>query len=163
MGKNGISKMGSNKEIPHSASTSYLRTVRLKNTKCDNNPTSVGKYDDKDDTDDFKSDDNASTKCDNNPSFDGKYDDNTLLALSKRKRKYVQREEHEKKRKKNVKKHDAIRQNVPSPPSEHLRSKNASRRWHILKKRAIIKEVNIQQTHYAAFDRNVPLEKPWLM
>ncbi|KAM7262052.1 hypothetical protein ACFE04_021129 [Oxalis oulophora] len=62
-----------------------------------------------------------------------------------------------------VKKHDAIKQNVPPPPSEHLRGKNASIRWHILKKRAIIKEVNVQQTYYAAFDWTVPLEKAGLM
>ncbi|KAM7276389.1 hypothetical protein ACFE04_018255 [Oxalis oulophora] len=115
MGKNGRPKMGSNKETPHSTSTSYLRAVRSNkcvpyigaigrdcedddsksndnaNTECDNNPNSDGKYDDKDDTNDSKSDENSSTKCHNNHISDGKYDDNTSLALSKRKRKPVQR------------------------------------------------------------------------
>ncbi|KAM7250039.1 hypothetical protein ACFE04_021922 [Oxalis oulophora] len=196
MGKNGRPKMGSNKETPHSTSTSYLRAVRSNkcvpyigapvtiadvdenprdcedddsksndnaNTKCDNNPNSDGKYDDKDDTNDSKSDENSSTKCHNNHISDGKYDDNTSLALSKRKRKPVQRKQQEKKRKKNVKKHDIIKKNVPSPSSTHLRGIKASRRWHILKKRAIIKAVNIQQTHYAAFDWTIPLEKVGLM
>ncbi|KAM7250937.1 hypothetical protein ACFE04_022820 [Oxalis oulophora] len=109
-------------------------------TECDNNPSSDGKNDDKDDTDDSKSDDNATTKCVNNPCSDGEYDDNTSLALSKRKLKLVQRKEQEKKRKKNVKKHNALKQNVPPSPSEHLRGKNASRRWHIL-----IKDSNNQR------------------
>ncbi|KAM7250455.1 hypothetical protein ACFE04_022338 [Oxalis oulophora] len=68
-------------------------------TECDNNPNSDGEYDDKDDTNDSKFNDNASTECDNNPSSDGEYDDNSSLALYKRIRKGIQREEQEKKKK----------------------------------------------------------------
>ncbi|KAM7262100.1 hypothetical protein ACFE04_021177 [Oxalis oulophora] len=82
--------MGSNKETPHSASTSNLRAVR--SNKCiplhwscrkpvttadvslvvgetlTENPRGC-------EDDDSKSNDNASMECDNHPSSDGEYDD----------------------------------------------------------------------------------------
>ncbi|KAM7262245.1 hypothetical protein ACFE04_021322 [Oxalis oulophora] len=78
----------------------------------------------------FKSNDNDSTKCDNNLSSNGKDDD----------------------------KYDTDDSN-----SDDNACKNASRRWHTLKNRAIIKEINIPQTHNAAFDWTVPYEKIGLM
>ncbi|KAM7250294.1 hypothetical protein ACFE04_022177 [Oxalis oulophora] len=90
MGNNRRPRMVSNKETPHSASTSYLRTVRSK--KCEplrwsrrkivttvDVPLVVGETlteNPRDcEDDDSKSNDNANTECDNNRSSDGKYDD----------------------------------------------------------------------------------------
>ncbi|KAM7251262.1 hypothetical protein ACFE04_023145 [Oxalis oulophora] len=102
--------------------------------------------------DDYKSNDNAITECDNNPSSNGKNDDkddkddsksDDTATLSKRKREPVKRKEQEKKRKKNDKKQDAIKQNVPPPPSEHLREK--INKFLDKKDDEIVEEINLDE------------------
>ncbi|KAM7266154.1 hypothetical protein ACFE04_019538 [Oxalis oulophora] len=166
MGKNGRPKMGSNKETPHSASTSYLRIVRSKKCVLLRWSNRKIKFSFISDKLEVPIDVVGETSMENPRDRETMPIPNVItiplpmatmmtkmtLMISNLMTIPVP----------NVIK-ISVPMNVPSPPSENLRGKNASKRWHIFKKRAIIKEVNIQQLHYVSFDRTVPLEKAGLM